>query len=224
MIMERNAMVAERIDMLIAHFDKYLAAFDKYRPFSRLGQYENHRHTIDRRIELGSAEKALQDEYFLKSLYATLKSWGIGQRGSRLLSYDSFVTELRHHTCDIVSLDHLRIDDERIDIPDLTLRIERLVGSISIVDNANKLVSCTKALHHILPDVVVPMDRQYTQHFFGWHNPEFQYDPNSCFRVAFHAFARIAKAVVLDHYVGQGWHTSPTKVLDNAGVGYCLSH
>jgi hypothetical protein len=31
----------------------------------------------------------------------------------------------------------------------------------------------SKALDHLLPDLVPPMDREYTRPFFGLHNPEF---------------------------------------------------
>ncbi|MEI8083497.1 MAG: hypothetical protein WCI74_16795 [Actinomycetes bacterium] len=43
-----------------------------------------------------------------------------------------------------------------------------------ITNNNARLVPCTQALHHVPPDVVVPIDRDYTQSFFVWHNPEFQ--------------------------------------------------
>lgn len=31
----------------------------------------------------------------------------------------------------------------------------------------------SKTLHHLLPDLVPPIDREYTRPFFGLHNPEF---------------------------------------------------
>jgi len=65
----------------------------------------------------------------------------------------------------------------------------------------------TKALHHVLAELVVPMDREYTQTFFGWHAEEFG------------AFVQIARLVNPSQYVNIGWNSSRTKVLDNALVG-----
>ena len=77
----------------------------------------------------------------------------------------------------------------------------------------------TKALHHILPDLVVPVDRTYTQKFFGWHNPEFQYGQADVFCRSFEAFVEIARGANPAQYVGAGWNSSRTKVIDNAIVG-----
>jgi hypothetical protein len=88
------------------------------------------------------------------------------------------------------------------------------------VDNNAPLVAGSKALHHLLPELVPPMDRAYTQQFFGWHNPEFQYGQQKCFRIAFAALALVARRVNPRQFVeAHPWNTSVTKVLDNALVG-----
>ncbi len=88
----------------------------------------------------------------------------------------------------------------------------------------NRVVSGTKALHHILPELVFPFDREYTQTFFGWHNAEFQNNPQGCFTVAFCALADVASRVQPTHFVGKGWMSSQSKIMDNAIVGYCVKH
>lgn len=64
-------------------------------------------------------------------------------------------------------------------------------------------------------------DREYTRTFFGWHVPEFQYKQETVFRSAIGALATVARATDPSQYVGAGWNTSRTKVLDNALVGFC---
>ncbi len=105
----------------------------------------------------------------------------------------------------------------------------RLLDSICLVTKhgqpvKNRLVSGSKALHHVLPALVFPIDREYTQTFFGWHNPEFQYNPRDCFEVIFSALAETARTVTPSRFVCEGWMSSPTKILDNAVVGYCVAH
>jgi len=83
----------------------------------------------------------------------------------------------------------------------------------------SRIVLGSKALRHLLPELVVPIDREYTQRFFGWANPTLQNFPERCFREAFAGFAAIAREANPAQYVGRGWHTSKTKVIDNAIVG-----
>lgn len=97
----------------------------------------------------------------------------------------------------------------------------QLIDSLRIVDNEAKLVPCTKTLHHLVPDLVVPMDRMFTRVFFAWHVPEFQYQQERVFRHAFRHFSRIARAVMPSRLVGDGGRTSGTEVPDNALVGFC---
>jgi len=79
------------------------------------------------------------------------------------------------------------------------------------------------ALHHFLPDLIVPIDRKSTRAFFAWHVPEFQYQQERVFRHAFRHFRRIALATNPEQYVATGgWKTSRTKVIDNAVVAFCV--
>jgi hypothetical protein len=203
---------------LVARFAYWLDEYDHGGPFRKPEQLKWHRNTIDRRLAIGSAVASLQDETFLRSLYETLRAWGIGSRESRLRPYQAFADELSRHTNYVSALETFTIDDERLDAGDVGQGVWTLLDRLSIVDNKAKLVSGTKTLHHVLPDLVVPMDRAYTQAFFGWHNPQFQYGQRECFLEAFEAFACIARSVNPASYVGPDWRSSRTKILDNAVV------
>ena len=88
----------------------------------------------------------------------------------------------------------------------------------------NRLVSGAKALHHVLPALVFPIDREYTQTFFGWHTAEFQNNPQKCFTLIFVTVAELAKKQRCSRFVGERWMSTPAKILDNAIVGYCIKH
>jgi hypothetical protein len=82
------------------------------------------------------------------------------------------------------------------------------------------LVSGSKTLHHLLPEIIPPMDRAYTQRFFGWHNSQFQYGQAKCFATAYAALVVTARQAAPRQYVGTSpWNTSVTKGFDNALVG-----
>ena len=75
-----QAEVRARLDGLIADFDHCVVVYDRSVPFTRSGQYELHRSTIERRRALGSAEAACRDDKFTELLHLTLQSWGIRRR------------------------------------------------------------------------------------------------------------------------------------------------
>ena len=208
---------------LMDRFPQWLAEFDRSGPFARSGQLEWHRRTIDRRLELGSGAAAVLDETFLRCLYETLRAWGIGVRVSKLHPFAAFAKELRRHAETIATFDAAAIDDEQLQVRKTRDELWSFLERLKIVGNEARLVSGTKTLHHILPDLVVPMDRAYTQVFFGWGNPRFQYRQRDCFVEAFEAFVEIARSVEPAKFVGAGWRSSRTKVLDNALVAVVQS-
>jgi len=210
------------VNELVSEFHFYLKYFEDHRPFTKSGQLEHHVTTIQKRRNLGSASTALRDSDYLKSLYRTIQAWGIGQRGSKLRSFREFVSALNASSQKIIELDGLRLDQDGLETDLVAHQIWRLIDNTEIVDNKAKLVPCSKTLHHILPDLIVPMDRAYTQVFFGWQNPKFQYDQVSCFGQAFKAFQIISNIANPNQYVGTEWNTSLTKVIDNAIVGLIL--
>ena len=113
-VTKRETEATRRTDLLISDFERYLSAFDADPAFRRLGQRENHVATIARRRELGTARAALRDREFLALLHKTLGSWGIGQRGSKLLDFDEFIEAIQYCEPAIVSL-----EEQRLEQPDL---------------------------------------------------------------------------------------------------------
>jgi len=217
---KREAENHRRVELLIQDFELYLSAFEAAPAFRKTGQLENHVATITRRRELGTATAALQDAAFLRLLYQTLNSWGIGQRGSKLLKFDAFVQAMRRCEPTIISLEAHRLDDSSQERA-TTDKLWNLIDSLAIVENMAKLVPCTKALHHLLPDLFVPMDRAFTRVFFGWYGREFQNQQKEFFYSAHEQFARIAQRANPAQFIGSGWETSLTKNIDNALVGFC---
>jgi hypothetical protein len=216
--------VADRIQTLISGFDTYLAHYDERFPFTRAGQMSQHAATIERLRELDSDPvRAVQDEVYLASLLATLKAWGIGLRGSRLrpiaevaaalLDQAELLSGLRHRTISEASLTSDGVDE----------LVWQLIERVDIVDNEARLVALSKTLHHVLPDLVVPIDRTYTGRFFAWGTTAMQYKQRPLFFEAFTVFNQVAQAVDLLARVGSGWRSAPTKLIDNAIIAYCLT-
>jgi|SRR6516164_4340803 hypothetical protein len=225
----RADQVEQEVNELIKRFSYFLTVFDKEPPFKKFDQLRAHLVTTEMRKRLQSGAKTAIDAEFCFSMYTTLQAWGIGQRGSRLVPRDAFCQEMASRAGEIGRFDGLSIDSPTLPIQKIASELWSLIDALRIVDNKAKMVAGSKALHHLLPDLVFPIDRIYTRTFFRLHMPTFQGQfggQQPVFMEIFTAFARIARNVPLSIYVGaEGypWRTSRTKVIDNAVVGFCTN-
>lgn len=213
--------IEDRIQKLCAGFEQYVAYYDDHIPFRRKGQLEFHVSTIQRRRSHGSVAAAIRDDAFLCYLWKTLRAWGLNRPGP-LVPPHEFRRGVEQHLHRFALLEPLSI--ESILPPDIGEQVWSLIEAVPVKYSQNKVVSGSKAFHHLLPDLVPPMDRKYTRVFFHWADSMFQNRPREAFLDLFDGYARVAQVVRPSQYVGAGWRTSPTKVLDNAVVAFCLRH
>ena len=215
------------IDGLVADFPGYLEAFERSGRVSASDQRENHRRVLRLLGSFGSVREALADEVFCLSLWAALASWDLIGLNARLVGLETFMLRVRAAATAIDELTGLRLGEPEDSV--LVAHLRPLLFNLAITQRrgdvrvATPLVSGSKCLHHLLPNLVVPIDRRYTVPFLGQRS-YFQADPIRCLAEAQTAFTTIARAVDLERYVNpERWHTTPTKVVDNAIVGFCVS-
>ncbi len=215
-----------RIDGLIRDFDPCVVNYDEHPPFTRLVQYELHRRTIDSRRRLGTVASAVHDRPFTRDLRDTLAAWGLNQRASHLLEQPDFNRSLRAHVSDMAALEHRQLEQVPGDqVEAVAAQVYDLISAMDVVMSAARVVAGTKALHHLLPDLVPPMDRAWTGSFLGWAPLDPQNQQRPIFMEAFAVFAEVARATKPSRLIGgERWRTSPTKVLDNAVIGFCRLH
>jgi hypothetical protein len=212
--------VEGRLTQLVSHFADYARAFDE-RPAFTEKQLKSHVQTLHLRAVLLSAECAARDRHFALSLRTTLRLWKIGVRRSILIPPEDFVEACARVAPRLRCLEQEDIADLELNVDVVAAAVWDLIEALGIVENGNPVVAGTKALHHLLPELVVPIDGKYTRAFFDWKNHEFQNHPRECFSFAFTKFASIASLVNPRQYVGSGWRTSGTKIIDNAAVAFC---
>ena len=215
--------VERRVAGVIDEFANCLQTYDQRIPFVRSGQYSLHRATIDRRRTFASVREAIEDEVFVGDFRQTLYAWGIGKRASRLVALAEFRDRLSDCAEEIADFESLRLDDPQLDISPTATKLWQLIERLRIVQNVSLIVPGTKTLHHLLPDLVPPMDRAWTGAFFQWSMSAREYEQSTFIRT-FASFAEIAQATNPSNFVGEEWRTSLTKVLDNAVIGYCKLH
>jgi hypothetical protein len=215
--------IARRVDDLTSHFSTYLDIFRRENRFTD-AQLQSHLRTTALRRQFGNVRDAIGSEEFLGTLRQTLESWGMNSRAARLADATSFAEAVRKQQQDIASLEDERLDGCSADVMVLTNRLWAIIDALGITRTQSRLVAGTKALHHLLPELVPPMDRAYTVVFLGWTPEGLQGREVQFFRKAFPLFANIARAIRPQQYVDVEWNSSMTKVIDNAIVGYCKHH
>ena len=210
-----------QVDELCKNFDAYLIEFNGAPPFTDT-QVSYHIATLDLRRKLGGAANSVDSDEFLHALYSTLEAWGMNSNGARLQEYDTFAASVRAYKGGIAALE--RVGLAQID-GDVTRRLWRIIQGMQLSQTQSQTVTGAKALHHLLPGLLPPIDRGYTQPFFRYSNPQFQYNQETAFGLMLEYFGRIAHRVDLGRYVGTArWATSESKLIDNAIIGFCRLH
>ncbi len=190
--MTRADLIKARTAKLIGGFESYVQAYDDHVPFTG-EQLTSHRRTTDLRRRAGSVSAAVEDPEFVTSLRKTLLAWGVGRRASRLVPEAEFAAALQAVAPHLKALEPLTINGRSLphDMADVLWQI---IESLGVVMNKAKVVAGTKTLHHMLPELVPPMDRAWTGFFFQFHLPEWQGvdSQRRLFRIAYDQFVSVA--------------------------------
>jgi hypothetical protein len=214
--------------------ERFLIKFGQESPFSGPCIYF-HNKTLERLKELKSRGKSAgqiaSDSQFADSLYATLTAWGMhstGRTGPKLQPFQQFCRGLAgcHDQLNYLegfSAASLSVEEMR----QVSTTVWKTIEELGISDTDSKLVVGSKALHHLIPSLIPPIDRTYTGQFFGWRPQEFQ-GPGAK-QIFFYAFPQlVSMCSQLNGRVSRflndssGFNTSLPKVVDNAIVGFRL--
>jgi hypothetical protein len=119
----------------------------------------------------------LSDEH-IEMVYATLVAWGMhrtGRGGAKMPVYSVFHDSIigvsktlqKYKNTNIENVSESDISRVIAELSDICFGANAIKGSTT----NSKLVSASKILAHILPNLVPPMDRQYTVRFFNQRKP-----------------------------------------------------
>jgi hypothetical protein len=197
-----------------------------------------HVQAMRRRRELGSVGRAINDPRFLEYLYATLAAWGLHRMGSgdrnktRLREFREFADSLKKCEKQITALEGTNLVDIRtkVEFEKTSNLIWAILKRLRLGMGETRVVSGTKALHHLLPNLVPPVDRAYTIRFCHIQQPSAKRDErvfHGVFRMLW-ALARECRGRLASRQRCRGLRlpcamsTSATKLLDDAIIGYVL--
>jgi hypothetical protein len=99
----------------------------------------------------------------LNMIYAVMPSWGMhrmGSNGAKMVDYNSFEKEILKNKDELFELNNK--DYKNVDINKV---VELITEKVNVSKTKSSLVSSSKVLHHILPNIISPIDRNYSIRF-----------------------------------------------------------
>ncbi len=148
----------QKKEELINNMEKYHKFFYERNVF-RGPSYHFHK----RALESEGDEK-------IEMVYAVLVSWGMhrmGPNGAKMKDYDEFHKSMKHL---VTQIEHIKkivsqkgtVQQTFYDISD---DLQRIYNNVDVMESDVKIVGNSKVLAHYLPEILSPIDRQYTLNF-----------------------------------------------------------
>jgi hypothetical protein len=218
----------DRVTKLISEFDNCIAAFESAQLFTGPSLYF-HFKTLAIRKKYLTAVGTLSDDDFFDSLYATLAAWGMHRMGAgkaKLTELDEIKDSFRRQIDPIGRIESLSMTGlNQSQVQQVAQQLWDIIAALKVGVGETKIVANSKALHHLLPSLVPPIDREYTTRFF-YHHKTFNQGDEAAFLEMYPQFHKIAtsRQQEIDQQIGKGMNTSETKVIDNAIVGFVRTY
>lgn len=232
-----KARIAERIELLSRDkeaFKGYVNFFYQNEAFIGPSIYFHKR--VINLVRTNSLLSLLENEHFVEYIYATLSSWGMhrmGEGGSKMRDFDEFRQTIISSKDVFLELGKLKLDTLTEDNKKHAFSLlGQLFANLRVMESNSNLVGNSKVIHHILPDLVPPIDRQYTVRFF-YGDLRSKYSPiyykeeeGDIFAEIMNCFYTICRRLSLtesDFDKTRPMNTSIPKIIDNAIIGLVLS-
>jgi hypothetical protein len=154
----------------------------------------------------------------------------MGPKGAKLVDFESFKKTLLNQKEAIISLQGYRLTQlSEQNLDRIVDALWSILSNLKISATQTQIVASSKALHHLLPNLVPPIDREHTIRFFyckkGAKTVAFPYGGEErIFKETYPFFFEIGvrNCETIFQCIGRAFHTSETKVIDNAIVGFAL--
>jgi len=199
---------------------------EKYRQGHDLQFY---RDIIAKHREVADLNVLIASDDFLLRIKATLEKWDMNKRGAKLVDVSTMCASIRSYQERLVSLYRYRLEKlAEDDIEEVLEQLSKLFCGLKLMATKRRIVGVSKALHFLLPDLVMPIDSSYTMRAFYGYN---RYDDSAekefkTFTDIFLKSCRIARWLELSKsdVSGLRWSCSVPKLIDNAIFGYFLKN
>ncbi len=126
---------------------------------------------------LSELEKKFLSRAHIEMIYATLASWGMHRMGNtqtKMVNFSKFESSILTHKKILNDLKGLRMENiSTADLPGVIKNLSDICFALKTSESNSRIVGNSKTLAHILPDIIPPIDRQYTIRFFTSESKDF---------------------------------------------------
>lgn len=167
-------------------------------------------------------------EKYIELIYVTLCAWNMNSRGAQLKEFNKFKQILIDNKKSIVKLSNYNIEkltDSQIEL--IIAQLQQLYLNMKLTQTQTNLVTFSKTMHFLLPDLVVPFDRKYTQQYFynktdlnckGDKENKWMGEFEKYYLPFFQEVIRFSKEHALNIYINKSNPNIP-KIIDNIIIG-----
>ncbi len=172
--------------------------------------------------------KLIKNDDFCRKLYDTLEAWNMNQRGAILNEFEIVKESIRQHEPYLIDLYKNKLDSisslEDKNGQKIIRDLEFVFCHLEIMKSKRRIVGVSKAMHFLLPDLVMPIDNTYTMPCF-YRTNKYNEKAEKEFQTFLDIFTkthRIVKNLKLtrNDVDGEKWNTSILKLIDNAIIGF----
>ncbi|MDR3555355.1 MAG: hypothetical protein P4L55_11415 [Syntrophobacteraceae bacterium] len=218
-----SAEYDKKIREILSNTEEYHDAYYRAETFSGPSLYFHQRALATRRAPMSLTH--------LEYVYATLASWGMqrmGEGGPKMQSFEILTQSIK-------ALEGRIVEAQTYDFRDMTdarwTVLEEIFRKVKAMATGATLVGNSKVMHHLLPNIVPPIDREYTLWFLRG-NTSLKNDPTTEWHLMKEIISRFFVPVASDsifyskaeQWIGRTddfpWDTSVFKVVDNLIIGY----
>lgn len=150
------------------------------------------------------------DNKFITLTYLTLISWDMDQRQAHLEFYDSYEKVIIDNVDKLLELKGFSLEKiSKSELTHIKAKLESIYNSLNLMISEGRIVSNSKVLHFIFPDLIMPIDNNTLRYLK-------QNDSVKGFLNIFEFSWRVANELDLSKYVdNKKWNTTIPKVIDN---------
>ena len=208
------------VDGILQNYQEYYDVFIEAATFSGPSVYFH-----NKALSLRDGDDT---ERFLESVYSVLVSWGMhrmGSRGAKMIHFNDFydsVDSIWGNIEEAKTFNHESMTEN-----DWKL-VQKIYESIQIMEGKTHIVGKSKVMAHLLPNIIAPVDRQYTLDYLHRNKGikiDYQWGLMKSIMTNFYhpideddGFQRFANELVGKNN-GIGWNTSRLKIIDNLVIG-----
>lgn len=212
----------EKITELKNNFEHYVKLFYDNPPPTWEKKLEQYKKVVEKLRSSQERGKLFANDEFLREVYESVKKW-VEYRGAKMVEFENFRDSIKENLQILLELVPYKLNElegknweEVKDKIKKGLFTEKNEFKLKVMKGSSQLVGFSKTLHHLLPDLIPPIDREYVLSFCGeappWKEPEKFFD-------VLEVFHSICRNLTENDCRGK-WDTSVPKLVDHAIVGF----